>query len=171
MEQQKSFSFTARIHYKQHDIPEMNQMPPSNRESRAFLVSCVAVKQPYTTRAADLYVSPWFLKVRELVETTGDPWFILSAEHGLIAPDAIVAPYNRTLNTMPVADRQAWGARVRRQMSVSLPKVEEIVVLAGMRYRENIMAWLTSEYTKVTVPMAGLPIGKQLSWLSNVKAL
>ena len=39
----------------------------------------------------------------------GLPWFILSAEHGLVAPDEWLAPYERYLPDTPSAFRQAWG--------------------------------------------------------------
>lgn len=39
------------------------------------------------------------------------PWFILSAEYGLLEPDAEVEPYERTLNTMSVSDRREWARR------------------------------------------------------------
>ncbi len=40
------------------------------------------------------------------MERTGAPWFILSAEYGLLSPETEIAPYERTLNTMSVSDRR-----------------------------------------------------------------
>lgn len=71
-------------------------MPGARRD--VFLVSCVAEKRPAPSVARDLYRSPWFLKARGLAEREGAAWFILSAEHGLVEPDDVVAPYDRTLN-------------------------------------------------------------------------
>lgn len=137
--------------------------------SKIFLVSCVAGKTAVPTQAADLYTSPWFLKARGLVTQNDAPWFILSAEHGLVAPETVIAPYNQTLNAMKSAARNAWATRVIRQMEGDLPQAEEVIVFAGVRYRENLMGWLRNRYPKVTVPMAGMPIGKQLSWLTHAK--
>jgi hypothetical protein len=50
------------------------------------------------------------LKARDYVESTHSPWFILSAEHGLVSPDLILAPYERTLNAMSALERKAWAA-------------------------------------------------------------
>ena len=138
---------------------------------RVFLVSCVAGKRSGPTPAAELYTSAWFIKARELVEASGEPWFILSAEHGLLAPDQVIAPYERTLNTMSASERREWARRVQQQMEVSLPEADEVVVLAGNRYRENLMPYLREQFWKVTVPMEGLTIGRQLSWLDNAAAL
>jgi hypothetical protein len=84
----------------------------------------------------------------------------------LLAPSAITAPYNKSLNTMAVRQRRDWASKVIRQMEVDLPMAEEVIVLAGTRYRENLMAWLQGRFARVSVPMEGLPIGRQLNWLS-----
>ena len=57
--------------------------------------------------AKDLYISDWFVKARAHVEQAGNEWFILSAEHGLVHPENVIAPYERTLNAMGIADRRA----------------------------------------------------------------
>jgi hypothetical protein len=114
-----------------------------------------------------LYVSDWFKKARLYVEGSGDFWFILSAEHGLLDPEAIVAPYEKTLNHMGVNQRRAWAAKVIEQMEHQLPRTERIVVLAGARYREFLMDNLHSKAKQVVVPLEGLRIGEQLSWLSR----
>jgi hypothetical protein len=59
------------------------------------------------------------------------------------------------------------GKKVIRQMEVDLPTIEEVIVLAGTRYRENLMAWLQSRFARVSVPTEGMPIGRQLNWLSR----
>ncbi len=61
------------------------------------LVSCVSLKRPIPSPARDLYISTWFLKARAYVEATRTPRFILSAEHGLLSPDEVITPYDRTV--------------------------------------------------------------------------
>lgn len=138
--------------------------------SRIFLVSCVASKVSQETAAAKLYTSPWFRKARTLVEATGDPWFILSAEHGMISPDTLVHPYERTLNKMQNAERREWAKRVQDQMESTLPPASTVIVLAGSRYRENLMPYLEARFEEVVAPMEGLSIGRQLNWLNNATA-
>ncbi|MDD9744733.1 hypothetical protein PVW49_12265 [Marinovum sp. PR37] len=138
---------------------------------QVILVSCVAGKKPALNRAADLYTSAWFIKARRLVEAAGAPWFILSAEHGLLDPETMVGPYDKTLNTMSAAERRAWAKQVRHQMDATLPDADEVVVLAGNRYRECLMPYLRACFPEVSVPMQGLTIGRQLSWMSNAKTL
>jgi len=132
-----------------------------------YLVSCVKTKRRTRACARDLYVSPWFAKAREYVESSGCPWFILSAEYGLLHPDTEVEPYERTLNRMRVQERRAWARRVLDSLAPHVQGVHRIVVLAGARYREFLMPTLKSLCEDVRVPMAGLRSGEQLQWLGS----
>lgn len=132
-----------------------------------YLVSCVSQKRAWACEARDLYVSELFRKARRYVEASGCPWFILSAEHGLVAPGQVIAPYERTLNTMGVAERRAWAERVAAQLAEAVPDLSRVVFLAGERYREFLARDLAVREVAVSVPMQGLRIGEQLRWLGQ----
>ena len=137
----------------------MNQSPGA-----LHLVACVKEKAGSPAPAAVLYRSTWFRKARAYVEGLGAPWFILSALHGLVAPEQVLAPYEQSLHKMPAAQRRAWGERVVRQLEeLEYASTAPVVVLAGTRYREPLAAWLG---TRAVVPMARLAIGKQYAWLT-----
>jgi uncharacterized protein DUF6884 len=131
------------------------------------LVSCVSKKRATAARARDLYQSQWFLKARGHVEGLGHRWFVLSAEYGLLDPDRVVEPYERTLNTMPIAERRLWAARVMEQLAPELRGVERVLVFAGDRYREFLLPAIRAGCPLVEVPMNGLRIGEQLRWLAQ----
>ena len=132
-----------------------------------YLVSCVSQKREQACAAHDLYVSDLFRKARRFAEASGCSWFILSAEHGLVAPGQVIAPYERTLNTMGAADRRAWGERVAAQLAEAVSDLSRVVFLAGERYREFLARHLASRGVEVSVPMEGLRIGELLSWLGQ----
>ena len=136
-------------------------------DRRIYLVSCVSQKTPYPAPARDLYVSSLFQKARAYVLKSGSPWFILSAEHGLVHPDDVLCPYEKTLNNMRAAERRAWAEKVQHQMEITLPDAEKVVILAGKHYRKHLEPWLCSRYASVRVPMRNLRIGEQLRWLSE----
>lgn len=69
-----------------------------------------------------------FHRARAYVEATGYQWFILSAKHGLVAPDEMIAPYDETLNTIGVGDRRKWAEKVQAQMNERLPAAERPLV-------------------------------------------
>lgn len=118
-----------------------------------FLVSCVGKKRatPHAGAARDLYISNWFVKARDYVESTRCSWFILSAKYGLVSPTRRIRRYNQTLNTMKKVERRAWATRVRAQMKSCLPTANRIVVLAGRRYREFLLDYLRQHAKKVEV--------------------
>ena len=132
-----------------------------------YLVSCVSQKREHECEARDLYVSVLFSKARRFVEASGCPWFILSAEHGLVTPGQVIAPYERTLNTMGIAERRGWAKRVAAQLADAVPDLSRVVFLAGERYREFLARHLEGSGVEVSVPMQGLRIGEQLSWLGQ----
>jgi cytoplasmic iron level regulating protein YaaA (DUF328/UPF0246 family) len=135
--------------------------------TRVALVSCVKKKQSSAAPARDLYLSHLFRGLRRYAESHADVWYILSAEHGLLKPDQVIEPYERTLNTMPKRDRTAWAERVRQQLLEILPANAEVTLLAGLRYREGIETFLREQGFTVSVPLEGLKIGEQLQRLKQ----
>ncbi|HTT83297.1 MAG TPA: hypothetical protein VMF67_07435 [Rhizomicrobium sp.] len=131
------------------------------------LVSCVSKKRTFPEAAKNLYVSDWFRKARAFVERKGYRWYVLSAEYGLVAPDAVIAPYERTLNTMSIQERRVWAERVLAALFSSVPDLKSVVILAGSRYREFIADALRDRRVQIDIPMEGLRIGEQLSWLAH----
>lgn len=135
--------------------------------SSIYLVSCVSQKASSPCPASDLYTSDWFCKARAYVQQrlrNGDRWFILSAKYGLMQPDTVAEPYDSTLNHMDQSARRAWGQAVWQQLSNILRPGDDVVFLAGERYRENVAPALASAGYSVQIPMKGLGIGKQKSW-------
>lgn len=135
--------------------------------STIYLVSCVSLKREEPTAARDLYISTLFQKARRHVEASRCPWFILSAEHGLVVPDQVIAPYDKTLNTMKMTDRRAWSERVLIQLGKAVPDLVKVVFLAGKRYREFLVPHLKEHGVEISIPMEGLGIGEQLRWLTQ----
>ena len=128
------------------------------------LVACCKKKLDHAAPARDLYQSTLFKLSRRYAEQQ-DIWFILSADHGLLWPDTVVKPYDKTLRQLDGA-RRAWAERVLDQLTVALamiginPEEDDLtwVVLAGKLYCEHIVDHLPGT---VIVPLAGLSIGQQ----------
>lgn len=133
---------------------------------RLALVSCVKMKASGHRPAKDLYVSPLFRALRTYAETSADAWYVLSAEHGLLHPEAEVAPYERTLLKMRATERREWAERVVAALLPLLHPGDEVIMLAGERYREGLLTRLDQRKVKVTIPLAGLKMGQQLQRLA-----
>ena len=132
-----------------------------------ILVSCVKSKLPYSAPARELYTSAWFRKVRDLVEASGARWFILSSLYGLVPPEAEIAPYEITLNTLGVAERRAWATKVLDKLLPETSGKQRCVIFAGNRYREFLIEPLQQFGLEVVMPMANLRQGEQLAWLTE----
>ena len=74
------------------------------------LVSCSKKKRTEPLPAADLYAaSTRFLLSRRYVKALSSRWLILSAKHGVLRPDQIIEPYDKTLNSMTMPERRQWA--------------------------------------------------------------
>jgi len=135
--------------------------------ARVCLVACVQGKVGHPARAEDLYTSPLFRKARDFARRHFDRWFILSAEYGLLDPARVVEPYEKTLNRMPRAERRRWSETVFAELARQCDPGDEITVIAGQRYREGLVPLLLRRGHRVHVPMEGMPIGRQLQWLTE----
>lgn len=142
-------------------------MSPSsaNAAGTVIFVACVKTKREDTAAAKDLYVSDWFKKARRYVEARGLPWFILSAKHGLVAPDYQIERYGKTLKEMCACEKRDWADGVLGAISREIPDLQHAIFLAGRSYRELLTSELKKRGVKVEVPMEGLRSGQQLQWL------
>lgn len=83
----------------------------SNRE--VGLVSCVKTKREEPATPKNLYTSDYFQKMRTYAETHHDDWWILSAKHGLLAPNGPpIEPYDETLTTASKPHHRIWAQQV-----------------------------------------------------------
>ena len=129
---------------------------------KLILVSCVKDKHTSPMPAKDLYRSDWFRKARRYAESQACEWRILSAEYGLLHPDTVIEPYERSLLNYVLRERAAWGARVIGQLE-QLPSPDEIIFLAGLLYREQLIGWAGN---RARNPLARMGIGQQKQWLA-----
>jgi hypothetical protein len=127
------------------------------------LIACAAKKLAHAAPAKDLYTSQLFrLSYSYAVGLKPDAIYILSAKHGLVSENTVIEPYNVTLNTMSASAIRAWSDAVLDSLrGIADLTTDEVVVLAGDRYRKYLMAHLPN----AQVPLEGLRIGEQLQFL------
>lgn len=131
------------------------------------LIGCGSAKHPYPCQAKDLYTGGLFRAHWTYASTLRATIRILSAEHGLVHPRTILAPYNTKLSTLPVKARKAWAERVGADIVAMVPPGGTIVVLAGSAYRAF------QEHTQgrtIFDPFEGLPLGKRLQAIKHALA-
>ncbi len=134
---------------------------------RIGLVGCVKKKRTQPSAARDLYVSTLFVGRRAFVERTCDQWFVLSAEHGLVHPDLVLAPYDVTLTAVGRKQRHSWSRRVLEQIEEAVGDVRgaEFEIHAGATYRDfGLVEGLRDRGAAAVVPAEGLRQGEQLAF-------
>jgi hypothetical protein len=130
----------------------------------------VKSKRSSRASAADLYISPLFVGRRRAVESTCDRWYVLSALHGLVSPDAVIEPYDRTLNDSTVAERRAWSSRVINDLVRELGSLSglEFEIHAGASYvGDGLVEGLQRRGADVEVPLEGMPLDRQLAFYAR----
>jgi len=138
--------------------------------SRLLLIGCVKGKRKGTWPARELYVSELFSRRRHYAEVAGCSWFILSAKHGLVAPDQPIEWYDRTLSDVGADERRRWSESVLKQLDVIVGSMDGTVieVHAGKAYRDfGLVQGLTNRGALVAVPTAHLGLGQQLAWYAS----
>ncbi len=115
--------------------------------------------------AGDLYVGPLFKARRRYAEADGRPWAILSALHGLIAPDTKIATYDRTIGELRGSELGAWLAIVRGDVVGRLAVAGAIVIEAhtGADYVAALQKAVLGLPVWITHAMPGQGIGSQLA--------
>lgn len=155
----------AGIPVEQRDV--IARGPALLQEAADFLlVTCVKTKADRPAAAKDLYQSELFRRQRSYAEQSGVPWFILSAEHGLVAPDEWLAPYERYLPDTPRSFRAAWGQWVVERLKLLVGDLRgwTVEVHASADYAGAIRAPLDAAGAQMVEPLQGLGFGPRLAW-------
>ena len=143
---------------------------PNESAVSLILLGCVKSKFNATRAAKDLYDSPLWRCRRAYAERLGVPWYILSAKHGLLAPDSRIAPYDLALSDLPAAERRAWSERVLENLAAWVPVLNGNVIQihAGKAYVEyGLEDGLRDAGAIVHRPLAHIVgIGRQRTWYS-----
>lgn len=132
---------------------------------RLALLALAGAQRSRPANAQDLCTSRWFILARAYVIAQDCPWYLLSAKHGLIAPTQVIKPFEFDLVRMSADERRAWAERVASQAREQLPISRQILLLAGMKYRDFLTPYLAEITESVHMPLDGLSVGLQCSWL------
>lgn len=130
------------------------------------ILGCVSSKRSSPAKAKDLYVSPMFAKRRRYAESTGRPWFIFSAEHGIIDPEVVIAPYDVAMAKLPVEQVRAKGLQAVDQLEALVGPLrgKTFELHAGAAYVRSIEGPLAQRGATLLNPLERLKFGYQLQW-------
>jgi hypothetical protein len=142
-------------------------LPVERKPKTYYLVSAVDKKRAQPAAARELYSSIWFKLARAYVEQQQSPWFILSTQHGLLAPETPIEPYDKELKTLTEAEQHAWAERVFAGLQPKLYPGDRIILFAGAALRALLSEKLASTGCEVEIPLKSLRIGEQAHWFKQ----
>lgn len=123
------------------------------------LIGCTKEKLDREAPARELYQGRLFTASVAYAEAIGARWFVLSALHGLVDPDQLIAPYDVTLVGANKPDLMTWAAMVSDQLGERLPDVKRFTVLAGAEYLKGLERFPAGR--TFDAPLAGLGVGER----------
>lgn len=137
-----------------------------------ILVGCGKTKAPTARPARDLYIGVLFRAARAYAEAEvaagrAVAWAILSGKHRVVAPDAVIAPYDFKLSRLGNADDPLWGRVVLNDAHAMARGADllRVVVLAGAAYVDQIRGHvMPAERVEIVTPLEGMGVGERLGW-------
>ena len=130
------------------------------------LVACGKRKQQGSHLAKDLYASPRFRSCRAIAEQYGDLWYVLSAKHGLVDPEASLEFYEQSMKSLSAAERREWQSRTIHALSQIVEPHDIVVFLAGLDYRRFVEKAMFKTGARVVAPIRGYGY-PDVAWISQ----
>lgn len=135
---------------------------------RIVLVQCTNSKRDSKAPARDLYdESRYFRKQRDYAEAVGDSWYIQSAEHGLVAPETVLEPYNTHAKNLDKPEE--WAESIAEDILDSHGTDVTVEILGGKDYADPLVPELELYGVEVVEPLRGQGIGKRQQSLERMK--
>lgn len=120
--------------------------------SDVTLIQCTDAKRDGTHKARNLYdASSYFRAMRDWAQARGNPWYILSAKHGITHPDEEISDYDER----GLSEQQAEYAA----LVLSRDGVTTVHVTAGTDYTDPLIPELEKRGIDVVNHFSGERIG------------
>jgi len=97
----------------------------------------------------------------------GQKPLILSAKYGVLLPEQIIDPYDKTLYRMTKQERAEWRTAVLDVLFKLLNPSDKVISYLPRLYAEGIIEALKGKGYEVEEPIAGLGRGQRLKWFKD----
>jgi hypothetical protein len=136
--------------------------PRAEAPSRIGLISCSKGKGYKVTKAQNLYKSARFQLAVRWAGKWCDAWFIISAKHGLVPPNQVLAPYDVSLAKLSHRARVNWGEKVVGRLKTVASLGCVFVFIGDDLYFKYIKEALKGTKIEIRVPLKGLSRGARV---------
>jgi hypothetical protein len=134
-------------------------------------IGCGKTKTNHPAQAQFLYTGNLFVKSRAYAMAFFDRWYILSAKYELLAPTAVIAPYNVSLRGASPDFVKGWSAKTSVDIIDCSSTEDKLVFLAGQDYLRYLIPVLVRQGRTIKILCTGMSIGKREQWLNSQLAL
>ena len=126
------------------------------RTGRIVLIGSSGATAAAPDAAGRLFGSVGFARAREHAVHSRLPWFVLSAKHGLLEPEDVVAPYDLELGDASTVYRSAWGEWVAAQLGERVQLAGATVeVHGGVDFAQPLRQPLARRGAALELPLPG----------------
>lgn len=145
----------------------------NNKMFKIAFVGCSKNKRNEPCMASEMYdKSALFVLCKQyIIQNKYDMWFILSAKYGLLNPETIIEPYDKSLYEMSRLELKKWENNVIEQVRNIIITVDDNIVVdfyCGIIYRKELVKYLHQFGVVVNEPLKGKGIGQQLKYLKEL---
>ncbi|MEV5131424.1 DUF6884 domain-containing protein [Streptomyces sp. NPDC053705] len=150
------------------DAPEAHPtLEAALAEHRVVIIPCGAAKLDHAAPAAELYTGSYHRACARAAATltaNGGTVVILSALHGLVPLDRVLAPYEMRMGSTGSVTADVLREQARE---LGLDRAADVTILAGLSYTAPALA----VWPHAATPLAGLPgMGHHLHALAAIAA-
>jgi hypothetical protein len=142
---------------------------PLQQGATIALVAAPRQQRGAICRARDQFDrSPVFRRTRDYCERTRTEWYILTAAHGLLAPQQVIGPIPRALQTLTAEERAEWAARVAKALMARAARSAEpptFMLYASRRFADAMRR--AAPDLSYALPLAGMPVRQRSRWLDE----
>ena len=134
------------------------------RSRRVVLLGSSGATADQPSPAGGMFRSDGFARARAAAVSSGAPWFVLSAKHGLLDPDDVISPFEVQIDDQPAAYRTAWGEWVVAQLADRLQLDGVTVeVHGGVDFAQPLRQPLTRRGAVLDIPLPGMTMLHDMS--------
>ncbi len=136
--------------------PGFEEPARADEAGRVVLVGSSGEVAGSARPARELFASGGFARARDCAVRSGNPWFVLSAKHGLLDPDDVVGPFAVLIGDQPAGYRAAWAEWVVVQLAdrVRLSGVT-VEVHGGVDFAQALKGPLERRGARTEIPLPG----------------
>jgi hypothetical protein len=150
--------------YRRYRPDPARQVGPRGA-SRVVLIASSGATAAHPQPVARLFESPQFAAARERAVSSGHPWFVLSAKHGLLDPDDVVGPFEMQIGDQASGYRATWGEWVVAQLAARVQLQDTVVeVHGGIDFAQPLRAPLTRRGALLDISLPGMWQESELDW-------